>query len=515
MKNIILKTFSLLFLATLFPSFAFAAVLENNYDLNSVHTELVSGTVGLVNITGQVTALPGFTPGSGTPLEFKHKKRGTSTWLGDVVFQPNPAGNFSYTNDDLECNAIYDFRLYDNTSVSLIRVNLPDDVYNEAGIFINCNDTSTGNVYVPASADAEVFQGVNWGNVTATDVSININNATLIPFFHNGTKYFKMEWGYGVPGQPDYTASFYSPNPPYSENPNYIFGRSIGSLVPATDYFFNIREVADPDSPDVTTNLLAYGFKTTGPVASTNTYWDATDTTLHVSGWLVDSNDIPVAERSILIKLTSADLDIDPNLNAGSYAAITTALVPGGSIDTAGVFEHTFTGLMPGAPYFLSVEDFFTGNPLINPIEVTMAEEPDTSTGGTGTDPGGGPGAGGVEEPVYSGLVPCGDNIDVIGDQCDFNDFITLINRVINFLIFFIGFPFVAIVVAYAGIKLLVSGGDTEAKSSAKKMISKVLLGLIMALLCWGIIKLVLRTLGYCGPIFTVFGIVPPTGCVL
>ena len=101
--------------------------------------------------------------------------------------------------------------------------------------------------------------------------------------------------------------------------------------------------------------------------------------------------------------------------------------------------------------------------------------------------------------PVFSfaaGLVPCGGKGEPV---CDFNMLITLINKVINFVLFALAVPIAAIMFAYAGILLLFSGGNTAQKDKAKKIFGGVALGLVIAAAAWLIVHLIVSILG-CSP---------------
>jgi hypothetical protein len=52
---------------------------------------------------------------------------------------------------------------------------------------------------------------------------------------------------------------------------------------------------------------------------------------------------------------------------------------------------------------------------------------------------------------------------------CSWNDLISLINNVLNFILFKLAIPIGAIMFCYAGFLLITSGGDTEARGTAKK----------------------------------------------
>jgi hypothetical protein len=92
------------------------------------------------------------------------------------------------------------------------------------------------------------------------------------------------------------------------------------------------------------------------------------------------------------------------------------------------------------------------------------------------------------------GIVPCNGPTD-----CNWNTLMTLINRIINFVLFVLAVPIAAIMFAYAGILLLSSGGNTTQMGKAKKIFSSVAIGLIIAAAAWLIIHTVLSILGYSG----------------
>jgi hypothetical protein len=89
-------------------------------------------------------------------------------------------------------------------------------------------------------------------------------------------------------------------------------------------------------------------------------------------------------------------------------------------------------------------------------------------------------------------LVTCTTN-------CGFNDLMSLINRVIHFLLFDMAIPIAAIMFTYAGFELVTSGGSTEKRGLAKKVFTNTVLGLIIAFACWIIVSTVLYFMGYSG----------------
>jgi hypothetical protein len=85
-------------------------------------------------------------------------------------------------------------------------------------------------------------------------------------------------------------------------------------------------------------------------------------------------------------------------------------------------------------------------------------------------------------------------------DNCGFNDLMALINRVIKFILFDMVIPISAIMFAYAGFLLVFSGADSSgAKTKAKSIFTNTVLGLIIAMAAFLIIRTILSILGYEG----------------
>jgi|SRR3989338_10829284 len=101
--------------------------------------------------------------------------------------------------------------------------------------------------------------------------------------------------------------------------------------------------------------------------------------------------------------------------------------------------------------------------------------------------------------PILSsaaGLVPCTNSV---GEPCGFTQFMTLINTVINFILFNLSIPLAAIMFVYAGVSLVMSGGSTEARSKAKNIFTSTVIGLVLAAGAWLIIHTLLSILGFDG----------------
>jgi len=77
------------------------------------------------------------------------------------------------------------------------------------------------------------------------------------------------------------------------------------------------------------------------------------------------------------------------------------------------------------------------------------------------------------------------------GPDCDFTSFITLINNFIDFLITYIAAPLAVLSFIYAGFMLVTSGGSEERKTKAKSVFTKVVIGFVIVLSAWLIVKFI------------------------
>ncbi len=85
----------------------------------------------------------------------------------------------------------------------------------------------------------------------------------------------------------------------------------------------------------------------------------------------------------------------------------------------------------------------------------------------------------------------------VYQNPCDFNGLLDMINNTIDFLLFTIATPLIALILCYAGFLLITSGGNSESRSKAKKIIKNVIIGYIIALTAWLVVHTILKTLGF------------------
>ena len=93
--------------------------------------------------------------------------------------------------------------------------------------------------------------------------------------------------------------------------------------------------------------------------------------------------------------------------------------------------------------------------------------------------------------PVSAVLLKCTQS----GVACGFNDFISLINGMIQYGIELIGIAFV-IALLYAGFLYLTSGGDSSKVKKVRDVLYKIMWGMIYTLCGWVIVYFIVKSLG-------------------
>jgi hypothetical protein len=88
------------------------------------------------------------------------------------------------------------------------------------------------------------------------------------------------------------------------------------------------------------------------------------------------------------------------------------------------------------------------------------------------------------------GIVPC-DGTE--GNECDFNAFVELIERVINWLLI-IAVPVGTLMFAWAGVLYLTAAGNQNQISQATNIFKTVIFGIIIALVAYLLVRLVVET---------------------
>ncbi len=101
-------------------------------------------------------------------------------------------------------------------------------------------------------------------------------------------------------------------------------------------------------------------------------------------------------------------------------------------------------------------------------------------------------------------LITCGavDGNAETGGPCNFNELIATANNIIEFLLIYFATPLAAIIFAYAGFLYLFSGGSENNVTKAKGMMKNMIIGYVIALSAWLIVRTILMSLGYNGTMF-------------
>ena len=87
-------------------------------------------------------------------------------------------------------------------------------------------------------------------------------------------------------------------------------------------------------------------------------------------------------------------------------------------------------------------------------------------------------------------------------NPCDFNAVMDIINKVINFLLVYLVTPLFALILVYVGWLYLSASGNQENVTRAKKILRNAVIGFVIALAAWLVVKTILTTLGFNGPMF-------------
>jgi hypothetical protein len=109
-------------------------------------------------------------------------------------------------------------------------------------------------------------------------------------------------------------------------------------------------------------------------------------------------------------------------------------------------------------------------------------------------------------EVKFSGLVPiCNTELDGKGgfsDPCDFNMVMAFINHTINYLLIYLATPLFAIILMYVGWLFLSDMGNSENHTKAVNVLKNAVIGYVIALASWIIVKTILSLVGFKGDSF-------------
>ncbi len=88
---------------------------------------------------------------------------------------------------------------------------------------------------------------------------------------------------------------------------------------------------------------------------------------------------------------------------------------------------------------------------------------------------------------AQEGLVSC-----VGGDACGFCELVTMVNTLVELLVIVIT-TFTVLLIAFAGFRLITSGGDASALQDAKKYLINAIIGIMIMLAGWTIVDTFLK----------------------
>ncbi len=89
-----------------------------------------------------------------------------------------------------------------------------------------------------------------------------------------------------------------------------------------------------------------------------------------------------------------------------------------------------------------------------------------------------------------SGLIPC-------TNDCDFSDLLSLVNTLIEKSIEYLVLPIFVFILLYAGYLYIMAQGKPGMHAKVRSLLWKAVLGLILVLASWLIVKVILVSLGY------------------
>lgn len=237
---------------------------------------------------------------------------------------------------------------------------------------------------------------------------------------------------------------------------------NFSGLEPNSRYFVRVAKRSDP-----TFTYLIKDFTTTSSDISLQ-FFSITDSSMKVSG------NLPFGTDSIVLCFATSEavLVSAPDCGSGPIFA---------AVDGGDVFETTITNLAPNTMYYFVARNQTNTKDISEVFEIQ-------------TFPPAGPATVGNEIVLPDGpdsLVPCN------GLDCDFNSVMQLANNIINFLLKTIALPLFALILAYVGWLYMSSASNPSQRSKAKGILINSVVGFVIAMAAFLIIKLVLETLGY------------------
>jgi len=103
-------------------------------------------------------------------------------------------------------------------------------------------------------------------------------------------------------------------------------------------------------------------------------------------------------------------------------------------------------------------------------------------------------------------IVPdCNTTLDGKGgfsNPCNFNSLLELVNKFISYLLVYLATPIFALIIIYVAWLYLSDMGSSENIKKAKTIFKNAIIGYVIILSAWIIVKTILSSLGFDGPMF-------------
>jgi len=235
-------------------------------------------------------------------------------------------------------------------------------------------------------------------------------------------------------------------------------------LEPNTKYFARASKVSDPSY-----TYLVKSVTTTSSNINLQ-FFNITDSSMKVSG------NLPIGTDAVILCFATSEQVLVSAPDCGSgllYEAV----------QNSGVFETTVTNLAPDTTYYFVVRNEADTVDLSAIFDVlTFPTDSNVQLGGE------------IELPEGpETLVPC-DGLD-----CDFAQLMKLVNNIINFLLKTIALPIFALIFAYVGWLYMSSAESPDQRNKAKSILKNSVIGFIIAMAAFVVIKTILVSLGYEG----------------
>lgn len=96
---------------------------------------------------------------------------------------------------------------------------------------------------------------------------------------------------------------------------------------------------------------------------------------------------------------------------------------------------------------------------------------------------------------VVTSIGADGKETATMANPCIFKDLVELINNVIKFLLFNIATPLIALILMYTGYLYLTAGGSSSQTEKVRHILFNAVIGYVVALAAWLIVKTILSSL--------------------